>query len=100
MAQWCPSLGEYPSGLPLSPPADIFTQGWNPRLLSWQADSSLGSHGSLPPCSRGDGEGAPYRLAAEVRAGPVLRDTALAHALPTRQLEYSSGMPSTTSMMM
>ena len=33
------SSQEYWSGLPLLSPGDPLTQGWNPRLLHWQADS-------------------------------------------------------------
>ena len=53
------SRPEYWSGLPFLTPGDLPTQGWNPRLLHWQADSlqlhPLGtgalknSIGDLPP---------------------------------------------------
>ena len=42
------SRQEYCSGLPLPPPGDLMTQGLNPCLLNWQADSLSLSHLGSP----------------------------------------------------
>ena len=42
------SRQEYFGGLPFPPPGDLLTQGSNPCLLNWQADSLSLSHLGIP----------------------------------------------------